>query len=308
MTDEALFKAGRVANPSNVLLVAMTICALLLAMVVVRPPVPLRPSDALRETHAKLGLDESKSNLKDQFSPEHRSVQAKVPSIKSLWVYPVKSCKGIEVTKTKVVPSGLEFDRMYTLAHLKKAGPAAAASDDPDKRRDTWEIITQRQFPLLATVEVELWQPDLTKLRNQDFKAGDSFLVLRFPWQDAGLKGWLSLLAARGMGARAEKEILLPVSFPSKEVIKSRGYTNDPVKISNVSLPALNMGSELPPELPLYLGVKSPIGLFRINPDMFREVLGNSPTKDFAGYQPVVKFQDEVRVLSPRESGFPSIG
>lgn len=50
----------------------------------------------------KLGIE--KSNLADEF--EYPANGDEDWKIKSLWIYPVKSCKGVELDQANVVPTG----------------------------------------------------------------------------------------------------------------------------------------------------------------------------------------------------------
>lgn len=50
----------------------------------------------------KLGIE--KSNLADEF--EYPADGDEDWKIKSLWVFPVKSCRGVELDETNVVPTG----------------------------------------------------------------------------------------------------------------------------------------------------------------------------------------------------------
>ncbi|KAI1142294.1 MOSC domain-containing protein [Hypoxylon sp. FL0543] len=282
-------------DASGVFLLAVTVLAFLIPVIVILPPVGLQKSDALIQTHTKAGVEGSKSNLKKQFSDEHAPQAGKPPRVQSLVVYPVKSCKGIELTRSKVLPSGLQFDRLFTFAQLKSPFPVSVDSTDEEKSKHKWEFITQRQFSRLANVTVDLWLPDEMKLRKQSMKTNEAFLILRFPWKEDGWRGVLSSITAklaRGRSAKPEIEILLPVDFPSDAEIKENGYTFEKVRIWKETVTALNMQRELPEELRRYLGVSNKLGLFRINPDQLREVHRCAPTKEEAGYQPVTGFQD----------------
>jgi hypothetical protein len=64
--------------------------------------------------------------------------------IASLHVYPVKSCRGIDVAETRMTPLGLEWDRRWMIVR-------------PDGR-----FITQREHPRLATVTVAIGDGMLT--------------------------------------------------------------------------------------------------------------------------------------------------
>ncbi len=290
-----------------VFVLLVTLCGFLLPMVLVYPPVPPRESDFLRETHSRLGLEPARSNLRSQFSRGRHAAQAgRRARIHSLWLYPVKSCRGIEVERAKVLPAGLEFDRLFTFAQLRSpfpVGAGSAADEQPPQSppRDRWEFITQRQFPRLATVDVELWQPDVAKARRSGFRVAGSFLVVRFPWRDDGLRGrlaWAAAKLARGLAAQPEKEMVLPVEFPSQADIDAKGFAYEDVTVWRDSVSALNVEAELPPELRLYLGVSNRLGLFRVDPARLREIYRCAPTQAEAGYQPVTGFQDAVRVYS----------
>ncbi|KAI2624259.1 hypothetical protein GGR54DRAFT_568287 [Hypoxylon sp. NC1633] len=282
-------------DASSIFLLFMTICAFLIPVVVILPPIGLQKGDALIQTHSKAGVEGSKSNLRNQFSAEHAPQAGEPPKVQSLVIYPVKSCKGIELKRSKVLPSGLQFDRLFTFAQLKSPFPVAVDSTDEEKSKHKWEFITQRQFSQLANVTVDLWLPDEMKLRKQSMKSNEAFLILRFPWKEDGWRGLFSVISAklaRGRSAEPEMEILLPVDFPSEVDIKEKGYTFEDVKIWKETINALNMERDLPEELRRYLGVSNKLALFRIDPDQLREVYRCAPSAEDAGYQPVTGFQD----------------
>ncbi|KAI0506429.1 hypothetical protein F5B22DRAFT_623510 [Xylaria bambusicola] len=280
----------------SIVLLFITVCAFMVPVAVVLPPVPVRKSDALLQTHTPAGVSKAKSALNNQHTADHAPRDGGSAIVQSLYIYPVKSCRGIEVTRSRVLPQGLEFDRLFTFAQLKSPFPVSLDSSDKDKNQHTWQFITQRQFPLLATIKVDLWLPDEMKLRRQSIKpTREAFLTLRFPWKENGWRGLLSTVAAklaRGAAAQPEKEIMLPIDFPSVAEIKAKGYTFEDVKIWKEVVRALNVSTELPRELMLYLGVSNKLGLFRVDPAGLREVYRCAPLKDEAGYQPVTGFQD----------------
>ena len=295
---EWLVAASRSLDSSSVGLLVLTILAFLIPFLIILPPVPLQKSDALLQTHSKAGLDRAKSNLKNQLSSsEHRAKPGKPPKIQSLMIYPVKSCRGIEVAKSKVLPSGLEFDRLFTFAQLKSPFPVSLNSTVEEKTKHEWKFITQREFPRLATVKVDLWLPDQMKLRKQSMSSTEAFVILRFPWKEGGWRGLWSVIGAklaRGLRAVPEKEILLPVDFPGKADITELGYKHEDVTIWKETVSAINMERELPLELSLYLGVSNRLAIFRIDPSKLREVYRCAPRKDSVGYQPITGFQDAV--------------
>ncbi|KAL2261968.1 hypothetical protein VTK26DRAFT_2890 [Humicola hyalothermophila] len=283
-----------IIDASSAFLLLITIFVFLLPLFIYFPPVPPSQRDALLETHSPLGR--KKAARKEEFQDASLAVKKNIGGrIRGLWIYPVKSCKGIEVSESKVLPTGLEFDRLYTFAQLKSPFPVGVNSSEEAKQAHAWEFITQRQFPLLATVQVDLFVPDILKSRGNPSKLADAFLLVSFPWREPGLRGalgWLAAKMARGWRARPEKEFVLPVAFPAQAEIEARGYTHERITIWKDTVTALNMETELPRELQRYLGVSNRLGIFRIDPARLREVHRCAPAKAEAGYQPVTGFQD----------------
>ncbi|KND93189.1 hypothetical protein TOPH_02240 [Tolypocladium ophioglossoides CBS 100239] len=263
------FSGGALAqfDYGSVFLLVVTIVVFLVPVFILFPPLPVERSDALRQTHSRLGVRLSSSNLGTQHSPIHQPQAGQPAKIQSLYIYPIKSCRGIELSRTKVLPHGFEHDRLFTFAQLKpKPG-----------------------------VKVDIWLPDAGKTSRQLGKLEGGFIVARFPWTDKGLRGLVQLATAklsRGLGAVPEREFMLPLEFPSKSDIATRGYEFANVKIWKDAPCALNMQRELPPELARYLGVKHRLGLFRMDPANQRRVFRCAPRRDVLGYQPVIDFHD----------------
>lgn len=282
-------------DASFITLMVVTLVAFLIPILIIFPPLPVEHSDALRQTHYKLGVPQDESNLRDQLSvPKHEAKNGIAARIQSLHIYPIKSCKGVELTEAKVLPKGLELDRLYTLTQKRPMRVPIAGSDEMEAV-DGWEILTLRQIGLLANVIVDVWLPDPNKKSRLIGHVDEGFLVVRFPWNSGGLRGLLQTLAAklsRGAKAVSQKEFMLPLEFPRVVEIKAKGYTYEDVKVFSKSANALNMSTELPPELAEYLGATHPVGLFRMDPSNRRQVFRCAPTKEDAGYQPTVDFQD----------------
>lgn len=304
----ALGKAALSLDAGSIFVLAATLSVFVLPLFIIFPPFPPRKSDALNETHNKLGLDPAKSNLLPH-KADHNAANTTEPTakIKSLFVYPVKSCKGIELARAKVVSTGLDFDRLFTFAQLKSPFPISTTTEAPtankqqQQQQPYWEFITQRQFPLLATVQVELWEPSLTKIAGfRDLAAGAShevFLLLRFPDPSASAWAHFAAMCTRGSArARAEIEILLPVAVPDADECERKGYVREPVRVWGSNPPALNLGSEIPGALARYLGVSNKLALFRVDPEALREAGANAPPREEVGYQPVVGFADSYPV------------
>lgn len=366
-------------DPTAMLLLIITLLSFLLPVIVLYPPVPATISDALRQSHRKLGLDFDGSDKqvssgpatakKRPFSSAKKGTAAGAEAdaastctVQGITIYPVKSCAGIRVSRARVTRTGLQFDRLFTFAQLRtpfplpvaagdvdavvaddrasnkaavassatesavgnaasdgKVGAAAAAKkrgavvEEPDVPRDDtaqgeWHFVTQRQFPLLATVSVDVWLPDMARSASMQnpFRgsrdAGAGFVVLRFPSPTPSnrllaVASWCAAKLARGLRAVPESEILLPLEFPDKEAIAARGYKFERITIWKDTITALNVSSEIPDELARYLGISNRLGLFRIDPNSLREVYRCAPRKEEAGYQPVIGFQDGVSAL-----------
>lgn len=299
--------SGSGIDAAGVFLVLATLAVFFIPIFILFPPVPPSRREALAQTHAKVGMDRSQSNLRKRTSSTNTTEGN--ATVRSLWIYPVKSCAGIEVARSRVLPQGLEFDRLFTFAQLKGPFPASSAASDDEKEKEkgehTWHFITQRQFPLLATVKVELYVPDASRRKpsrapreeeeDDDASARESFVLLRFPWREPGVAGVLATIAAKlrgGFRAEAEKEVLLPAAFPSEEEIRERFYEREEVTVWKDRVEALNMGEELPEELARYLGVSNKLALFRVDPARLREVMRCAPRREEAGYQPATGFQD----------------
>ena len=292
MLDVTLDQVLSVFDRPMILVLGTTLALFAVPLIVLSPPVPVRISEALEQTHSKLGLSPPETNVP---KPAEEIPEDEKPRIKSLFVYPVKSCKGVELTKAKVVPEGLQYDRIYTFARLR--------SKVNENGEPIWEFFSQRHFPRMANVSVDVWCPDPVKTRGQLGEPGsdESFLVLRYPWARPGLGGVLDRVAAKlGKGWRGvpEKEILLPVNCPSEGEIQESGYKFELVNVWKDTVRALNMETELPRELAGFLGCKDRIGLFRMGVGGQREVYRCAPRQEEAGYQPIVKFQDAVSFFS----------
>lgn len=83
--------------------------------------------------------------------------------VKSLFIYPIKSCRGISVTQAPITSTGFRWDRQWMIVNSKG------------------RMYTQRVEPKLALVEVEL--PREAFLENWE-PSSNSYLVVRAPGMD----------------------------------------------------------------------------------------------------------------------------
>ncbi|CZT43864.1 related to MOSC domain protein [Rhynchosporium secalis] len=249
----------------------------------------------------KLGL-KIESNLLNEFDkkfsegrpPSTEETSAEWWRLKSLWIYPVKSCRGVELNRGSVVATGMEYDRQFTFAQLKSPVPANAAAPEKEKAAHKWEFITQRQYPLLAKLRTEMWVPDQSVQtytpHAEDVESG-GVIILSFPYQEAGWRGTMAKWGASVKGTYPEKQFRIPFD-PSPVQIEKAGYSYEDMTIWKDTVTALNMEIEIPDELRYYLGISNKLGLFRIDNSKLREVHRNAPKIGELGYQPVTGFQD----------------
>lgn len=236
----------------------------------------------------KLGL-KGRSNLEDQYSKLYARGGDPTPSnpwtVKALFTYPVKSCRGIELTDSEVVRTGLKYDRQFTFAQYITSLPSSDG-----KVTSEYHFMTLRKFPRLAKVETEIWIPDSSAIGyNEDgeWVKSEGCLIVRFPFSPdtdftlEGLKNYTKVLVAK-LAGKSEPMLEFRVPFnPSKEYIKSKGYKSEVLRIWTDSPEALNVGSEVDPEimakLKYTLGMSNPLTLFRIDTSNYRRLGTNAP-------------------------------
>ncbi|KAI4716044.1 hypothetical protein E4T48_07789 [Aureobasidium sp. EXF-10727] len=251
------------------------------------------------------------SNMADQYSPEHSgekldsSVTCK---IKALFIYPIKSCKPVEIEHNDVILTGLRYDRQFCFAQLKTE---EAQKDEGDLSVSTkwvhnWKFITQRNVPRLSQVDVQVWVPDPSSpsySTDAEWVKSKGCVLCSFPftpewsWDLDGLKTAFSLfktkVAQRDIRAEPRLTFKLPIAPDEK---RSQKYNREVMKIWKCSPVAFNITSEIPTEtlakLKYFLGVSNPLALFMADPLNHRQVFRNAPTIEEAGYQPGVGFAD----------------
>ena len=243
----------------------------------------------------KLGL-RTKSNLADEHSKKYAkgTTEKSQWTVKSLWIYPLKSCKGVELNRGTVIGTGLEYDRQFTFAQLKSPFPVSLDASEKEKEDHKWEFISQRSFPLLAQVKTEIWVPDPSSPSyspNRSEVQSGGVIIVRFPYEEDGWIGLKARLVSALKFQIPEKSFRIPFN-PTADQIKQSGFKMEAMTIWKDSPTALNMTSCLPPELKYFLGVKNPLALFRVAYDHRREVYRCAPRKEQLGYQSTVGFAD----------------
>lgn len=254
----------------------------------------------------KLGLkiesnlvNEFDKKFSEGFEPSTEETSAEWWRIKSLWIYPIKSCRGVELNRSTILATGMEFDRQFTFAQLRSPFPIPLDATDSEKAAHKWEFITQRQFPLLARVRTEMWAPDQSAEsytpHGEDVEAG-GVIIVSFPYQKPGWRGVLAEWGARVKGTIPEKSFRIPFN-PTDTQIEKAGYKYENMTIWKDTVSALNMEIEIPDELRYYLGLSNKLGLFRVDNQALREVYRCAPKAEEIGFQPVTGFQDAVSLV-----------
>ncbi|KAJ5137104.1 hypothetical protein N7448_005658 [Penicillium atrosanguineum] len=232
----------------------------------------------------RLGLSEGKSNLDDEFDPKYNTG---VPNeydakgrptwrVKALFTYPLKSCGGIELQASEVVPTGLEFDRQFVFA---------------ENTTDGWNCRTLRNagFQRLALIHPEIWVPDPSSPDYDSTIQGE--MIISYPrLVPPGYMGVLMKLAMAMNILNSRRKFRVPL-FPPSET----KFPLLPVRIWKDKPLAWDYGSLLPPTLHTYLGfspAESPLTLLRANPSHLRQIYRNAPCAQDIGFQPTTAFAD----------------
>ncbi|KAH7064011.1 hypothetical protein BKA63DRAFT_525653 [Paraphoma chrysanthemicola] len=294
-----------------------SINTLLITLAVILTPLVLVAGFALTQRDAplpppagcrKLGLS-GRTNLDDQHSKVYARGGTRTPSnpwtVKALFVYPLKSCAGVELEHGEISSKGFRYDRQFTLGQLVTGLPSMDG-----KVTSEWQFMTMRKFPRLAKVETEIWVPDPSApgyKEDGEWVKSEGCIVVRFPFSPdsdftiGGLRNYGKILAAR-MAGRTEPMLEFRLPFnPSKERIKERGYRSEVLRIWRDAPEALDVRSEIDPEvlakLKYTLGTSNPVTVFRIDTNKYREVHKCAPKKADVGFQTVIGMQDSVRAI-----------
>lgn len=257
----------------------------------------------------KLGLS-VKSHLADEhddrYKDEGQQSGAVTWRVKSLWIYPIKSCRGVELEKGTVLGTGMEHDRQFSFAQLSSKFPVSANTPQEEKAKHTWKFVTQRSLPPMATIRTEVWVPDPSSPTYSECHANvqsGGVLVIRFPdiQSEDRFMGKVKNLFALVFGY-PERQIHIPFN-PTPKQIAQKGYAVHEMEIWKDKPRALVIASTEEEkdawiqELRSYLGITNHLALFRVSTaDQPREVYRCAPRKEELGYQPTIGFQDAYPV------------
>ncbi len=266
----------------------------------------LHSQQAKPEGCRKIGVS-GKSNLADEHDERYKdAVQGQSDDaaswrVKSLWIYPVKSCRGVELETGTVTGAGMEYDRQFSFAQLSSKFPVSANTPQEEKAKHTWKFMTQRSLSPMAMIKTEIWVPDPSSSkyseRHQNVQSG-GVLIIRFPHvgSEEGIVGKFKDILALAFG-QPEREVHIPLN-PTQEQIAEKGYAVEDMEIwtdkpRSVIIASTEDNILWIQELRSYLGITNHLALFRVSKEYQpREVYRCAPRKEALGYQPTVGFQD----------------
>ncbi|KXT08573.1 hypothetical protein AC579_10425 [Pseudocercospora musae] len=204
-------------------------------------------------------------------------------SVTGLFVYPLKSCEGIQVPMASVEKTGFKFDRLFSFAECKDDG--------------NWGVITQREYPKLALIETEIWLPDshhgqryeeirpasssnvtgqetgYSEIlppsapsppidRVRDVRANGGFLLVRFAFED-------------------DVTTLRVPLFPTPERAAAKKYRPESLSVWIDTPKAIDVTSEIKSTdvemLRRFLGMKHSLRLFRMDESNLRTITRSLP-------------------------------
>ena len=266
----------------------------------------LHTRQANPEACRKLGL-RGKSNLDDEHDERYKGGVAGQNNgavswtVKSLWIYPIKSCRGVELASGTVVGTGMEYDRQFCFAQLSSKFPVSADTPQEEKAKHTWKFMTQRSLSAMAMIKTEVWVPDPSSPtysdRHPNVQSG-GVLIIKFPYiqSEEGIMGKFRDILALVSG-QPEREVHIPLD-PTQAQIVEKDYVVDGMEIWKDKPRSLIIASTEKDvlwiqELRSYLGITNHMALFRVSThDQPREVYRCAPRKEELGYQSTVAFQD----------------
>jgi hypothetical protein len=234
--------------------------------------------------------------------------------VKALFIYPIKSCRGIELDHGEVIRTGIKYDRQFCFAQKVTSLPSSEEKEDGSHPvTSEWNVITLRTVARLTKVQTEVWVPDPTSPTyspDAEYVKSEGCIVMRFPFSPdvnfswGGLKALVATLAVKLLG-RSEPKVTVCIPFnPSPDRISDKRYTSEKMKIWKDAPEALNMGAEIPDDimakLKYSLGVSNPLTLFRIDNQKHREVFKCAPREEDAGFQPIIGMADSVLPFKSR--------
>lgn len=219
-----------------------------------------------------------RSNLNAQHEAnDNASERDEEPRVAALFAYPIKSCRGVELTAAEVTGLGLKHDRLFSFAQLLN-NKTVGDSKSKVEENHHWRFITQRDRPQMALITTELWIPDPRSQTTsqdevdqiEDWTANGGCLIVRFPQVKKlfGFDVYTKTITFK-----------LPLD-PTSQRARHKNYIDSPLSIWKDNPMALNITSEISPAsftaLKTFLGISKPLALFRV--DHSRAITRSLPT------------------------------
>lgn len=209
--------------------------------------------------------------------------------VKALFIYPIKSCAPIELTESQVEGPGLAWDRQFAWAEFVTPQARLDASEEEKKPVWTFQTLRTKGYEKLALVKPEIWIADEPAATEGDSSTNDKepILVVKYPNTPSGFLTPLDRLAISFGLIPTERSFQVPLNPPP-----GYRYPSEDVVIWKNRPRWLNYGAHVPDDFQHWLGVQNPLALFRADPNSYREVHRNAPSKETLDYQPSVGFAD----------------
>lgn len=250
----------------------------------------------------RLGL-ETQSNLSDEHHERYSKTQQSEGSswrVKSLWIYPVKSCRGVELDTASIGGRGMQYDRQFSFAQLNSKFPASPGDSEKEKAKHQWKFVTQRTIAAMANIKTEIWVPDPsspTYSQQEPNVRSQGVIVIKFPAPAKGSGLW-QIITDTLIPITAKAEVSIHIPFdPTQEQISTKNYRVERMEIWKDNPESLLITSTEDHDswihhLQSYLGITNQLALFRVGSGQLREVYRCAPRRDELGYQSTVGFQD----------------
>ena len=240
-------------------------------------PATCKPVEACRRLGKSIGKQHIEKQINLKIPENGHTPGTSQWKVRNLWIYPVKSCRGIDVLKATCTSVGLEFDRQFSFARYQKS----SKPNETDIYK--WTFITQRSIPKMATIRTEIWIPDpKSPAYDLDHPNVQSQGVVRINFPD--------ILTGK------DKAIDVPFQ-PTEAYILGKGleeanmtiWKDDPHALIVASTERNDPGMI---DLQTHLQLTTPLALFRTIDPNARRLFRCAPRIEEVGYQPSICFQD----------------
>ncbi|KAL4790703.1 hypothetical protein BDV19DRAFT_371959 [Aspergillus venezuelensis] len=251
----------------------------------------------------RLGLSTTETNLADEYNPkyttgvpESSTDEQGLPAwrVKALFMYPIKSCRGIELEAADIVPTGFEFDRLFCFAEADETGPEG-------KTESIARTLRNKGYNKLALVRPEIWVPDSCVdgySTGPEEAKSQGVMVVHYP--RVGRNGLHDVVLRVGMYiglVSREESFTVPLHPPTKSI------PTTPVKIWKDTPLAYDYGAYIPPSFHRFISSDYGTGetpasqdkrltLLRVSSSHTRDIYRNAPRKESLGFQPTTGFAD----------------